>query len=517
MTSFGLVFAILASGPACWAQIIFVGDCSDPGCMPPNNPSTDFNLASNWMPAVFPSANESYLIQDARTAEFSSGNTTLGGLTVANDSFGRFRMTGGSLTLLNNIEPLEVGRERFPKGKQGDYNNNGFVDAADYTVWRDTLGQEVLNPGDAADGDESGEIDAGDYDFWKDRFGLITKGGEVIMTNSSSLTTNGAVIGRRTKGLLSVGPDAVVDVQGPLPFSTVVRRKDLEVGAYGPAYIAITNEPGLEADGLVIVEGTVHANQLTINVFGAKGELRLLPRGVVNLNGALVLSHCSTEFGFVSGCGLIANPEPLMSSKLSIIGSGGSFEVGRFDADLSPAPGHDPEIRRDIRSEYPSTATISFTADADGVTPIVLVDNSAFPGELTGTAYLDGTVGNEPGSYAAINLVLDLDAYTGASPLTLIDAPPGHLVGEFNPAVTFLGTTTATVNYDYVNGDVFLNNFQSGAGAGAGSGSLAASAVPEPSGLMMTLTLGLLLCSHSARERNGSRPGWHRSRGQSLT
>ena len=156
-----------------------------------------------------------------------------------------------------------------------------------------------------------------------------------------------------------------------------------------------------------------------------------------------------------------------------------------------------------------------------GVTPIVLFDNSAFPGELTGTAYLDGTVGNVPMSYAGINLVLNLDAYAGTSPLTLIDAPhestvmmvtTQHLVGVFG-TVTFLGSRTATVNYDYVNGDVFLNNFQNGAGAG----SLATAAVPEPSGLAMIVTLGLLLCSHSVRERNGSRPGGrHRSRGKSM-
>jgi hypothetical protein len=498
-TSFGLLIAISVGSPVCWAQITFVGDC--PGCPPPNTESTDFNLASNWSPAVFPNTSESYYIQDNRTAVFASGSTTLGGLTVSNDSFGRLRMTGGSLTTLNTVEPLEVGRERFPRGKQGDYNNNGFVDAADYVVWRKTLGQSVLNPGDGADGDESLTIDEGDYDFWRARFGLATKGGEIIMTGSSTLTTNGAVIGRRSKGLLSVGPSAVVDVKGPLPFSDVVKRKDLEVGAYGPAYIAITNEPGLEADGLVIVEGTVNANDLTVNVFGSKGEVRVLPGGRVNLNGALVLSHCDTQF-FSSGCGLVANPQPLMSSKLSIIGSGGTFEVGRFDPDLSPAPNHDPELRRDIRSEFPANATISFTADAGGVTPIVLVDNSIlFPGELTGTAYLDGTVGNVPGTYAGIKLELNLDAYTGTSPLTLIDAPPdlpgappAHLVGVFG-TVTFLGSRTATINYDYLNGDVFLSNFQNGPGAGF--------AVPEPSVSMMTLALVLSMWSHSVRKRKG--------------
>ena len=336
------------------------------------------------------------------------------------------------------------------------------------------------------------------------------------MTGSSILTTNGAVIGRRSKGVLSVGPMALFDVKGtgPNPFSTDVNTQTLEVGGYGAAYIASPVEPGLEADGLVIVEGTIKADELRLNSFGSKGEVRVLPGGRVYLNGALNLSRCDTQF-FSSGCGLVANPQPLMSSKVSIIGSeNGIFEVGRFDPDLSVDPDtvHVSLRQPDIRSGFPADATISFTADAGGVTPIVLVDNSiAFPGELTGTAYLDGTVGNVPGTYAGINLELNLDAYTGTSPLTLIDAPPDpdlaagasppHLVGVFG-TVTFLGSRTATVNYDYDNGNVFLNNFQNGAG------SLAGATVPEPSGLaMLTLALGLLLCSHSVRERNGSRPG----------
>jgi hypothetical protein len=121
------------------------------------------------------------------------------------------------------------------------------------------------------------------------------------------------------------------------------------------------------------------------------------------------------------------------------------------------------------------------------VTPIVLVDNSA-AGELTGTAYLDGTVGNVPGSYAGINLELNLDAYAGSGPLTLIDAPAGRLVGVFG-TVTFLGSRMATVNYDYTNGNVFLNNFQGGAAAGA--------AVPEPSGLIAILMLGAVFSLHA--------------------
>jgi hypothetical protein len=51
----------------------------------------------------------------------------------------------------------------------GDYNRNGVVDAADYTRWRDTLGQ--MGTGLAADGNGNGTIDAGDYIVWQTNFG----------------------------------------------------------------------------------------------------------------------------------------------------------------------------------------------------------------------------------------------------------------------------------------------------------------------------------------------------------
>jgi hypothetical protein len=53
---------------------------------------------------------------------------------------------------------------------EGDYNEDGIVDAADYAVWRNTFGQSVPF-GSKADGDGSGIIDLGDYDVWKTHFG----------------------------------------------------------------------------------------------------------------------------------------------------------------------------------------------------------------------------------------------------------------------------------------------------------------------------------------------------------
>jgi hypothetical protein len=54
-------------------------------------------------------------------------------------------------------------------GLSGDYNGDGIVNAADYTTWRDSLGQVGSNL--AADGNGNGSIDAGDYDVWKNNFG----------------------------------------------------------------------------------------------------------------------------------------------------------------------------------------------------------------------------------------------------------------------------------------------------------------------------------------------------------
>jgi hypothetical protein len=52
----------------------------------------------------------------------------------------------------------------------GDYNLDGFVDAADYVYWRKSFGDDVPE-GSGADGDGDGTIDSGDYDFWVEQFG----------------------------------------------------------------------------------------------------------------------------------------------------------------------------------------------------------------------------------------------------------------------------------------------------------------------------------------------------------
>ena len=73
---------------------------------------------------------------------------------------------GGGLEFGVVYEPNRVAL--VVEGVAGDYNGDGTVDAADYTVWRDTF-DSTTNL--AADGDLDGVVDADDYDVWVSNFG----------------------------------------------------------------------------------------------------------------------------------------------------------------------------------------------------------------------------------------------------------------------------------------------------------------------------------------------------------
>lgn len=60
----------------------------------------------------------------------------------------------------------------------GDYDGNDVVDAADYTVWRNTMNQTGSSL--AADGNKNGRVDDDDYSIWKANFGRSGGTGSVI-------------------------------------------------------------------------------------------------------------------------------------------------------------------------------------------------------------------------------------------------------------------------------------------------------------------------------------------------
>lgn len=53
----------------------------------------------------------------------------------------------------------------------GDYNNDGLVDIADYTVWRDNIGAAIALPNESA---SPGIVDIDDYTAWKTNFGTTS-------------------------------------------------------------------------------------------------------------------------------------------------------------------------------------------------------------------------------------------------------------------------------------------------------------------------------------------------------
>lgn len=68
--------------------------------------------------------------------------------------------SGTGSILINSSQPLT-----------GDFDDNGVVDAADFTLWRDTLGITGLDPFTGADGDGDGAVTSADYDIWSNSFG----------------------------------------------------------------------------------------------------------------------------------------------------------------------------------------------------------------------------------------------------------------------------------------------------------------------------------------------------------
>jgi hypothetical protein len=73
-------------------------------------------------------------------------------------------------------------------GLVGDYNKDGVVDAGDYTVWRDSVGQSAI--GLAADGSGNGTVDQSDYDKWQSNFGA-TASGSAAAANSGAVPEPG--------------------------------------------------------------------------------------------------------------------------------------------------------------------------------------------------------------------------------------------------------------------------------------------------------------------------------------
>ncbi len=81
-----------------------------------------------------------------------------------------------AMTSTNSFEPFGVDHLRVDAIESlllGDYNRDGIVDAADFTVWADNLGDPVTAYG-LADGNGNGMIDQDDHAVWVNAFGNVS-------------------------------------------------------------------------------------------------------------------------------------------------------------------------------------------------------------------------------------------------------------------------------------------------------------------------------------------------------
>lgn len=134
------------------------------------------------------------------------GSLVLGAMTMAPGVYGS---TLSAAPLANQFDEFFAGTGTVTvaaaAGVLGDYNGDGTVNAADYTVWRDNLGASTLpanrDPGNA------GAVDQADYDFWVSRFGNSTgsaSGSNVAVPEPASLALAALIaplllVGRHTR------------------------------------------------------------------------------------------------------------------------------------------------------------------------------------------------------------------------------------------------------------------------------------------------------------------------------
>ena len=112
----------------------------------------------------------------------------------------------------------------------GDYNGNGTVDAADYTVWRDHVGVDINLPNEIL---SLGLVDQADYDVWRAHFGQTIGSG-------AEATVNAGVAEPASTMLLLLG----MLVASPIDHIDCINESADRIGLFGRSCIRIGGTSG---------------------------------------------------------------------------------------------------------------------------------------------------------------------------------------------------------------------------------------------------------------------------------
>ncbi|WP_442483675.1 PKD domain-containing protein [Aeoliella sp. SH292] len=146
-------------------------------------------------------------------------------------------------------------REQFQHSWTGDFNGDGWVNLADYSNWRDMVGNAVA-PFTYADGNGDGMVDGADYALWKANFGT-NPGAEAALSTITAPTSATTAIsepsGTNPTGTTATAGDTTAPQtrsnSGPAPY---------------PTNSISSNEPHGPAGASAASAGTADAQQQTL-------------------------------------------------------------------------------------------------------------------------------------------------------------------------------------------------------------------------------------------------------------
>ncbi|MGL4514821.1 MAG: ThuA domain-containing protein [Lacipirellulaceae bacterium] len=207
----------------------------------------------------------------------------------------------------------------------GDYNRDGRVNAADYTVWRDQVGP---NPGSRADGTGDGVVDTLDYNLWVANYGRI----------ASATTSTVAVDSTDGEAATTTDIDSTDSSCG------CQQHIDADISSPAPDAPQLT-EPEFEA---TTVEGSVATAVVAEEVLVYAGSPAPAPEGLPTQFEALEAALASLAFSPTATAPPIAfDPDDYFAvttsereSALLLISTSGTLGVGEStDSDTVSAPG----------------------------------------------------------------------------------------------------------------------------------------------------------------------------------
>jgi hypothetical protein len=118
-------------------------------------------------------------LDPTKVQQVHGASSHLGLLLVSQNAGPYIRIASSEST--TGVGPRLIIEYALPETVPGDYNSDGVVDAADYTVWRDALGSSVAAFA-GADGNGDGAVNEADHAVWAEHYGATLDGESATAT-----------------------------------------------------------------------------------------------------------------------------------------------------------------------------------------------------------------------------------------------------------------------------------------------------------------------------------------------